>query len=209
MERSPQSVTTMLFCFNHFFPIFWWCKQREKTMLKQRLWLRAIEILPPILTHPHPSLCLYLRNILFPHSFNRWTFIWIYKSFCYANSVLALLESPHLHIKLVFFLHSVEIYSFFFFFFFFFLTVKVGTRELKVSGTKSTASRNHTLLLCSLDEIKWGGVMGGGYMVCLLFYKFFYYFKEIYSLKKIHPHYQWICFRSDMSLKDKIPFVPW
>ena len=117
MERSPQSVTTMLFCFNHFFPIFWWCKQREKTMLKERLWLRAIEILPPILTHPHPSLCLYLRNILFPHSFNRWTFIWIYKSFCYANSVLALLESPHLHIKLVSFLHSVEIYSSSFFFF--------------------------------------------------------------------------------------------
>jgi len=55
----------------------------------------------------------------------------------------------------------------------------VGTGGLKFSGTKSTASRNHTAFIVffrimSREE----GAMGGGYRVCLLFYKFFYYFKS-------------------------------
>jgi len=56
----------------------------------------------------------------------------------------------------------------------------VGTRELKVSGTQSPASRNHTafivlLRMTSSEE----GDMGGGYrfLFLFLFYKFFYYFK--------------------------------
>jgi len=55
----------------------------------------------------------------------------------------------------------------------------VGTGGLKVSGTKSTASRNHTafIVLLRMTSSEEGAVVGG-YRVCLLFYKFFYYFKS-------------------------------
>ena len=57
-------------------------------------------------------------------------------------------------------------------------TVKVGTRGLKVSGTKSTASRNHTAFIVlfrmmSSEE----GDMGGGYRV--------YYFISSFIILKV------------------------
>ena len=64
-------------------------------------------------------------------------------------------------------------------------TVKVGTGGLKISGTKSPASRNHTafIVLFRGDQVR--RAMGGGCRVCLLFYKFFYYFKSLIAGKRL------------------------
>ena len=65
---------------------------------------------------------------------------------------------------------------------------------IKVSGTKSTTSKNLTAFIglfriTSSEE----GAIGGGYriLLLLLFYKFFYYFKS-------HIAGRWLSFYSDL-----------
>ena len=69
----------------------------------------------------------------------------------------------------------------------------MGTGGLKVSGTKSPASRNHTafivlLRIMSSEE----GAVGGDIGFFLLFYKFFYYFNS-------HIAGRWLNFHSLLS----------
>ena len=61
------------------------------------------------------------------------------------------------------------------------INIKQNTETfiLSKSRNRRTASRNHTAFIVlfrmtSSEE----GTMGGGYRVCLLFYKLFYYFKS-------------------------------
>ena len=74
-----------------------------------------------------------------------------------------------------------------------FILSKGGNRELKVSGTKSPASRNHTafIMLLRIMSSEEGAIDGGYRGFLKLFYKFFYSFKS-------HLAGRWLSFYSDL-----------